>query len=179
MDNSKAAEEKNRQAEPEVFDMVTQLTQEAERVIAEASEAASREAEQELERILGEYERKTKQIVLKVREETKLKTAEIAGRLSAAIMLRIDQASVRAVAGVVAELSTRAGELTRKMQETAEKEAGQVVSRVVVEKESNTGNNDASTLQKDTDIAEAEADDTSQSTEPVTEIKDFDQWLTH
>ena len=184
MDNSKAAEKKNKQAEPEVSGIMTELTQEAERIIAEASEAAGREAEQELERILGEYEQKTKQIILKVREETKLKTAEIASRLSAAIMHRIEQASTRAITGVVAELSTRAGELKQKMQDVAAKEAGAAVNRVVAEKGSGNRDNNGAALQEDsydedTDVAEAEAEDTSQNTEPVAGIEDFDQWLMH
>jgi hypothetical protein len=179
MDDSKAAEEKSRPAEPEVSDMLTRLTQEAEQVIAEASAAASREAELELERILSEYEQKTKQIVLKVREETKLKAAEIARKLSAVIMLRIEKASARAITGVVAELGARAGELTQKMQEAAEKEAGQVVNRAVAEKGDTTSNKDDSAPQKEAEVAEAEADNTPQSTQPVAGTEDFDQWLTH
>ena len=49
----------------------------------------------------------------------------------------------------------------------------------MVEKDDNTGNNDANTLQKDANVAKAETGDASQSKEPVAEIEDFDQWLTH
>ncbi len=66
--------EETKASETDGLDVIAELSCEAERVIAEASEAASREAKQELDRILDEYERKTKQIVLKIREDTKAKT---------------------------------------------------------------------------------------------------------
>ena len=191
MDKSRVAEEdkKIKSVEPGKFDMMTELMQEAERIIAEASEAADREAEQELERILSEYEQKTKQIVLRIREKAKSEIAEIANRLSEAIMLRLEKASAQAVAGVVSELSTRAGELTRKMQEAAEKEAGQSVASVAVGLGGNVESAENGDLQEDTGVAEAKADDASRGTGPVTEeegrelqkpikVEDFDQWLT-
>jgi hypothetical protein len=192
MDKSKAAKEEDKKiepVEPEEFNMMIELIQETERIITEASEVASQEAEQELERILSEYEQNAKQIALRIREKAKSETAEIANRLSEAIMLRIEKASAQAVAGVVSELSIRAGELTRKMQEAAEKEAGQSVASVAVGLGGSVKSADSSVLQEYTGVAEAKADDVSRETGPVTEeediglqqpikVEDFDQWLT-
>lgn len=190
MENSKTAKEKNEKVEDDSLDVMAKLAQEAEQIITEAGEAAGREAEQELERVLHEYEQKTRQIVLKVREKTKSKTTEIANRLSEAVMLGIEKASARAVAGVVSELSTRAGELTKKMQEAAEKEAGLAVSEMAV----GLGGDESpenSALKEGLDKADEETDDTSQETEFITEeegielqqpqpveAENFDQWLT-
>ena len=189
MGNSRSDKEKNNQIEHEPFDMMAALAQEVELVITQASEAASREAEQELERILQEYEQKTKQIVLKIREETKSKTAEIVKRLSEAVMIGIEKASARAVAGVVTESSKKAGALTRKMQEAVEKEAGQAVARVAVGLGGGIQSTDNHDPQKDVKADEKGADEVSQETEPATEdegielqrpteVENFDQWLT-
>lgn len=196
MENSKSVKEKNRRVENDSLNVMTKLVQEAEQIITEAGEAAGREAEQELEKVLQEYEQKTRQIILKVREKTKSKTVEMANRLSEAVMLGIEKASAKAVAGVVSELSNKAGELTKKMQEAAEKEAGQAISRIAVglgggESPANRA------LKEDLDTAGEEIDDTNQETEFVTEeegielkqpaeaknfeqpveAENFDQWL--
>ena len=183
-------------AEAGGLDMIAKLTQEAERIISEASEAASREARQELERILDEYERKTKQIVLKIREETKAKTADIAGRLSDTIMLRIEQVSSSAVNGVASEFNIRAGELSHKVEaETAGKIEPQAEEAFSVQESSTTETSDAN--QEETPAAEAEtkvlaeakAGDNGHKNEPAGEEEgielkqpmaadDFDQWLT-
>ena len=183
-------------AEAGGLDMIAKLTQEAERIISEASEAASREARQELERILDEYERKTKQIVLKIREETKAKTADIAGRLSDTIMLRIEQVSSSAVNSVASEFNIRAGELNRKVEaETAGEIEPQAEEASSVQESGTTEASDAN--QEEAPAAEAEtkvlteakAGDNGHKNEPAGEeegielkqpmaVDDFDQWLT-
>jgi len=182
MEKSKTANDKNRKVKDDSLDIMTKLTQEAEQMITEAGDEAGREAEQELEKLLREYEQRTRQIVLKVREKTKSKTAEIANRLSEAVMLGIEKASAKAVAGVVSELSTKAGELTKRMQEVAEKEAGQAISRMAV------GLGGIERTINSAPQEDIEADDVGQDTELVTEeegielqqpveAENFDQWL--
>ncbi len=189
MDKAKETNEKAENIESNAVDFMAELMQAAERIIVEAGEKVGREAEQELERILGEYERKTKQIILKIKEETKAKTAEIAVKLSEAIMFRIEQTSARAVTGAVSELSTKAGELTRKMQETAEKEANQEISKASTGLRNNTGNTDQSAPQEDLDIAETKKEGAGREVKPVMEegeielqqsieTENFDRWLT-
>ncbi len=189
MDESKETDGKEEATESAAVDFMAELTQATERIIAEAGEKAGREAEQEMERVLGEYERKTKQIILKIKEETKTKTAEIAGKLSEAILLRIEQASVKAVTSAVSELSSRAWELTRKMQETAEKETGQEISKVSTGLWDNAESTDKNAQQEETDIARVKEEDSRQESKPVMkeddiklhqsiEAEDFDRWLT-
>jgi nitrogenase molybdenum-iron protein alpha/beta subunit len=185
MDKSKENDEK---IELGASDFITELMQEADKVIAEAGEKAGREAEQELDRIISEYERKTKQIILKIREETKTKTAEIAGKLSEAILLRIEQASAEAVTSAVSKLSSRAWELTRKVQETAQKETDQEISKVSTGLWDNTESTDKNAQQEETDIARVKEEDSRQESKPVIEeegmklhqsieAEDFDRWL--
>ena len=169
------------------LDIMSALSQEVQKVIGEAGEAAGREAEQELERILGEYEQKTKQILLKVREGTKSKTAEIAARLSEAIMLGVEQASARAVTGAVAEFGIRTGEITNRMQQSVDKEASQAMGRLVtgmggVNKEA------AEETAKDEKTAETSAQENGKESKAASkddgielqqgiECDDFNQWL--
>jgi len=189
MDKSKETSEKAENIKPATGEFMAELMQATERIIAEAGEKAGREAEQELERVLGEYERKTKQIILKIKEDTKAKTAEITAKLSEAIMFSIEQASTRAVTSMVSELSTRAGELTQEMQETAEKETNQEISKASTGLRDNTENNNKNAPQEDLGVVETKKEDTGQEVEPVMEegeiklqqsieSEDFDQWLT-
>lgn len=188
MDNSKENNGNNEKAEPGTSDFMTELIQAADRIIAEASEKAGREAEQELERMIGEYERKTKQIILKIKEETKTKTAEIAGKLSATIMLRIEQSSAEAVTSSVSELITKAGDLTRKMQETADKEVEQTKDKIAAELGSDAQSDDSNPPKEDTVMAKVEEDDSRKEEEVVAEEEgielkqsigadDFNEWL--
>lgn len=190
MDKSKGTNGKVENIESNTVDFMADLTQAAERIIVEAGEKAGREAEQELDRILGEYERKTKQIILKIKEETKAKTAEIAVKLSETIMLRIEQVSAKAVTGAVSELSARAGELTRKMQDVAAKETNQEISKTSTGLWDKTENTDKTTSQEDSGITEAKKEDINREVKPVmeegeielkqpVETEEFDQWLTH
>ncbi|MFC1847142.1 hypothetical protein ACFLYS_03700 [Chloroflexota bacterium] len=171
------------------FGVIAELTQEAERVISEASEAAGREARQELERILAEYERKTKQIVLKIREETKAKTADIAGRLSETIMQRIEQASSKAVSEAASEFNIRAIELSRNVEVETSTEISPPVAEAPAIPENGAAGKDNETRQQDVDKAEAKVDNNGHKNESVTEeegielkqplaVDDFDQWLT-
>jgi len=197
MENSKIAKEKNKKVEDGPLDIMATLAQEAEQIIIEASEEAGREAGLELEKVLREYEQRTKQIVLKVREKTKSKTAEIANRLSEAVMLGIEKASAKAVAGVVTELSVKSKEFTKEIQEAAEKEAGQEVVKAAVGLSGvESAANRAS--EEDTDVADAGTDSAGRETEVITEEEgielqqpvevesseqpveadNFDQWLT-
>ncbi|UCG54092.1 MAG: hypothetical protein JSV32_05660 [Dehalococcoidia bacterium] len=189
MDKSKGKDVDRESSTPMNNDFLTELTQATERIIVEAGKKAGREAEQEMERILGEYERKTKQIILKIKEETKAKTAEIATTLSEAIMLRIEQASARAVTSAASEFSNRAGELTMKLQETAEKETSQEISKVSGALLSDTGSNDGNVPQEESIKSEAKQEDTAQEVKSVAEegeielqqtveTEDFDRWLT-
>ncbi|UCE97452.1 MAG: hypothetical protein JSV74_05740 [Dehalococcoidia bacterium] len=188
MDKSKAhGGEKD--SSPISNDFLAELTQAAESIITEAGRKAGREAEQEMERILSEYERKTKQIILKIKEETKAKTTEIATKLSAAIMLRIEQTSAKAVTGAVSEFSNRAGELTKKLQETAEKETSHEVTKASVELFNNSGSTDEVVPQEEPDKSETNKEDTTQEVKSMAEeseielqqpveTEDFDRWLT-
>jgi len=190
MDKTKDAKETSKKVEPDGLDIMAALTQEVEKIVTEAGEAAGREAEQELERILSEYEQKTKQIMLKIREGTKSKTAGIAGRLSEAIMLRVEQASAKAVSGAVADFGIRAGELTRKMQQTVEKEAVQTVGNLVTGVGGVAESEAKKDTAKDKDAVEAKAEVTERESEsapkeesielqqPI-ESDDFNQWLSH
>ena len=189
MDKSKENDEKDEKIEPGASDFMTELTQATERIIAEAGEKAGREAEQELERVLGEYERKTKQIILKIKEETKTKTAEITGKLSEAIMLRIEQASAEAVTSAVSELSGRAWELTHKMQETAQKETDQEINKASTGLWDKAESTDKNAQQEETDIARMKEEDSRQESKSAMEeegiklhqsieVEDFDSWLT-
>ncbi len=195
MDKSKATEEATEEAieakKDEVksaksggLGIIAELTHEAERIIAEASEAAGREAKQELERILDEYERKTKQIVLKIREETKAKTADIASRLSDTIMQSIDQASSEAVGSVVAEFNTRAGEISRKVETEAASKTEPAVAESAVETPEAEEIPEASVI----NTAETKASNNGSKSEQATEDdgielkqslaeEDFNQWL--
>ena len=188
MDKMKDLKETVKSIEPEGLNIMAALTREVENVVAEAGEAAGREAEQELERILGEYERKTKQIMLKIREGTKSKTAEIAGRLSEAIMLRVEQASAKAVSGAVAEFGFRTGELTRKMQQSVEKEAVQTVGHLVAGMGGGVETEIEKEATKDEDIVKAKSEEAGREDEPSPkddsielqqpiEREDFNQWL--
>jgi acyl-CoA reductase-like NAD-dependent aldehyde dehydrogenase len=190
MEKSKETSEKAENIKPATGEFMAELTQATERIIAEAGEKAGREAEQELERVLGEYERKTKQIILKIKEDTKAKTAEITAKLSEAIMFSIEQASAKAVNSMVSELSIRAGELTRKMQETTEKEPNQEISKASTGLWDNIENTYKSASQEGLDVVEAKKEDAGKEAEPVMEegeiklnqsieSEDFDQWLTH
>jgi len=192
MDKSKETDDKEGMAESAAIDFMAELTQMADRIIAEAGEKAAREAEQELEKVLGEYERKTKQIILKIKEETKTKTAGIAAKFSEAIMLRIEQASAKAVTSAVSEMSSRAGELTRKMQEMAQQETGQEISKASTGLGDDTKSTDKNTRQEgreEVDIARVHEEDSRQGNKPVMqeedlkfhqsiESEDFDRWLT-
>ncbi|MCJ7769291.1 MAG: hypothetical protein MUO92_02295 [Dehalococcoidales bacterium] len=189
MDKSKENNENDEKIESGTSDIMMELTQAADKVIAEAGEKAGREAEQELERIISEYERKTKQIILKIKEETKTKTAEIAGKLSETIMLRIEQASAEAVTSAVSELSTKARKLTRKMQETAGEEVEKTMGKVAVELGGNAESDDSSALKEGSGIAEIREDHLGQEEEITAEEEgielkqsigadDFNQWLT-
>jgi len=179
----------DKDSSPMSNDFLTELTQATESIIVEAGKKAGREAEQEMERILGEYERKTKQIILKIKEETKTKTTEIASKLSAAIMFRIEQASARAVTGAVSEFSNRAGELTKKLQETAAKETNHENIKASVELLNNGGSTDGDIPQEEPDKSETKKEDTTQEVKSLAEeseielqqpveTEDFDRWLT-
>ena len=188
MSESKATKEVGETKKDEIksteaggLEMIAELTQEAERIISEASEAASREARQELERILDEYERKTKQIVLKIREETKTKTADIAGRLSDTIMHRIEQVSSKAINSVSSEFNVRAGELSRKLEAETTSESEPPAADTSAAPESGTAETSV--------LAEAKAEDDENKNKPSVEaedielkqtlaVDDFDQWLT-
>jgi hypothetical protein len=188
-ETSETKKDEIKSAEAGELDVIAELTQEAERIISEASEAAGREARQELERILAEYERKTKQIILKIREETKAKTADITGRLSEAIMQKIEQASSRAVSEAASEFNIRAGELSREVEAETDKEISPPVAEAPASPENGAAGNDDETRQQEVYTAEAKADNNGHKSEAATEeegielkqplvVDDFDQWLT-
>jgi hypothetical protein len=169
--------------------IVDVIARETEQVIGRACEAASQEASQELEKALREYEQKTKQIVIKVMEEARSRTAEIAKRLSEAIMVKIEQSSTEAVANTVAEFGKRAEKLTKSLQESASQAAHQALSSSKPASDSNgkaaaqpaakedDGKSDAGfeieVGQNLDDIGEEEAKEGSQESS-----EEFEHWLT-
>ncbi len=102
-----------KQYEQESEKILESLSKETEQVFARACEMARHAAELELEKALAEYEQKAKQIVLKIREEAKAKTAEIASRLSEAILQGIERTSAEAMASSVIEFNRRAENITQ------------------------------------------------------------------
>jgi hypothetical protein len=102
-----------KQSEQESGKIIETFGKETEQVFAKACETARHAAELELEKALQEYEQKAKQIVLKIREEAKTRTAEIASRLSEAIIQGIERSSAEAMASSVVEFNRRAESLTQ------------------------------------------------------------------
>jgi hypothetical protein len=175
--------------EPEQVDFLEELTLATNRIIADAGEKATREAEQELKKFISEYERKTKQITLKIKEETKAKTAEIAAKFSEAVMLRIEQASAKAVTNAVSELSSRAGEITLPMQDIAQKATDHEKSKISTSSRDSVESIDKNSLQEEVDVSNVKEEESRQDSESVTgeeniklnqsiEAEDFDRWLT-
>lgn len=102
-----------KQSEQESEKIIEAFSKETEQVFARACETARHAAELELEKALREYEQKAKQIVLKIREEAKARVAEIASRLSEAILQGIERTSAEAMASSVIEFNRRAENLTQ------------------------------------------------------------------
>jgi hypothetical protein len=190
MDKLKETDEKGVAVELTHVDFLEELTQATNRIIADAGEQATREAEQELKKFISEYERKTKQITLKIKEETKAKTAEIAAKFSEAVMLRIEQASAKAVTDAVSELSNRAGEVTLSMQDITQKAADHEKSKISTSLRDNVDSIDKNSLQEEVDIPDiVNEEESRQDSKSVTgeenkklnqsiEAEDFDRWLT-
>jgi len=104
-----------KQSEQESTKIIEAFSKETEQIFARSYETARHAAELELEKALREYEQKAKQIVLKIREEAKARTAEIASRLSEAIMQGIERSSAEAMASSVVEFNRRAESLTQSL----------------------------------------------------------------
>jgi hypothetical protein len=117
--------EVKKQSEQESTKIIEAFGRETEQVFARAYETARKAAELELEKALHEYEQKAKQIVLKIREDAKVRTAEIASRLSEAILQGIERSSAEAVASSVIDFNKRAENLTQNLCQTGAKQQAQ------------------------------------------------------
>jgi hypothetical protein len=156
-----------KQSEQESEKIIESLSKETEQVFAKACETARHAAELELEKALNEYEQKAKQIVLKIREEAKTKTAEIASRLSEAILQGIERTSAEAMASSVVEFNRRAEGITQGLCPNGAKQPDKAPTAAEDNLEDIDIGEDLAGVAEDKTKGRAEANE------------EFEQWLKH
>jgi len=150
-------------SKPESINIIDMVAQETELIVAESCEAAKLQAEQELEKALREYGQRTRQIVIKIKKEAEYRTAEIAGRLGKAIMMRVEKSSTEAVAEVITEFGEKAEQIIQTIQEAIARDAEGLSAGVESKSESNAENDNNNEAVPAVD-SQQEAEETNDST---------------
>jgi hypothetical protein len=112
----------------ETRDLMQLMAEESENMIESAAKSAAKEADEETTEFLLQYEQKARQIILKIRAESSVKADAIAERFRDALMLRIEEASMASLNQVITGVSLKTGEIIKRLQESAKREARQALA---------------------------------------------------
>jgi hypothetical protein len=175
--------EERRKVQKETTDVMTLLAEEAECMINFAGKSALKEAEEETEIFLRQYEQKARQIILKIREDSRAQANEIAERFRDALILRIEEASTAALSQTIVEAGIKTGEIVKRLQETAKREARQALAEGLIAGDSaNRNRREEVKMDSKSETTATKAEDIKpisdkNEMEPKPPAEDFESWL--